>query len=155
MFPLRHCHRKSSAFADGPLYGGLRRPSLKRGTGPGSGTTSDVRESRPRPISTGQLKTLPSLHLRPINLVVSQGSYRTGSVGNLILGWAWRLDAFSAYPLRTWLPSLCPWRDNWYTSGASIPVLSYWGRLPSSFLRLRWIGTELSHDVLNPAHVPL
>ena len=25
----------------------------------------------------------------------------------------------------------------------------------SSFLRPRWIGTELSHDVLNPARVPL
>ena len=36
-----------------------------------------------------------------------------------------RLDAFSGYPIRTWLPSLCPWQDNWFTSGSSIPVLSY------------------------------
>ena len=26
---------------------------------------------------------------------------------------------------------------------------------PSSFLRPQWIRTELSHDVLNPARVPL
>ena len=50
---------------------------------------------------------------------------------------------------------LYPWQDNWYTSGSSTPVLSYQEQPPSSFLRPRWIGTELSHDVLNPAHVPL
>ena len=36
-----------------------------------------------------------------------------------------RLDAFSGYPIRTWLPSLCSWQNNWFTSGSSIPVLSY------------------------------
>ena len=41
------------------------------------------------------------------------------------------------------------------TSGPSTPVLSYWGQPLSGLLRLRRIGTELSHDVLNPARVPL
>ncbi|GAB6259754.1 hypothetical protein PSKAS_52780 [Peribacillus sp. N1] len=50
---------------------------------------------------------------------------------------------------------LCLWQDNWYTSGSSIPVLSYLGQLLSNFLRPRRIGTELSHDVLIPARVPL
>ena len=45
--------------------------------------------------------------------------------------------------------------SNRCTSGPSVPVLSYWGRLPSGIPRLRRIGTELSHDVLNPARVPL
>ena len=36
-----------------------------------------------------------------------------------------RLDAFSGYPIRTWLPSVCSWQNNWFTSGSSIPVLSY------------------------------
>ena len=49
----------------------------------------------------------------------------------------------------------CHGRDNWYTRGASVPVLSYWGRRLASLLHPRQIGTELSHDVLNPAHVPL
>lgn len=43
----------------------------------------------------------------------------------LILGWAYYLDAFSSYPLRTWLPSVYRGHDNWNTRGASFPVLSY------------------------------
>lgn len=39
----------------------------------------------------------------------------------LILGWAYYLDAFSSYPLRTWLPSVYRGHDNWYTRGASFP----------------------------------
>ncbi|KAG9438875.1 hypothetical protein H6P81_021173 [Aristolochia fimbriata] len=31
----------------------------------------------------------------------------------LILGWAYYLDAFSCYPLRTWLPSVYREHDNW------------------------------------------
>jgi len=50
---------------------------------------------------------------------------------------------------------LCRWRDNWCTRGASIPVLSYWGQLLATLQRPRKIRTELSHDVLNPARVPL
>ncbi|KAB2084475.1 hypothetical protein ES319_A05G336600v1 [Gossypium barbadense] len=41
----------------------------------------------------------------------------------LILGWAYYLDAFSNYPLRTW--SVYRGHDNWYTIGASFSVLSY------------------------------
>ncbi|KAK8985154.1 hypothetical protein V6N11_011993 [Hibiscus sabdariffa] len=33
----------------------------------------------------------------------------------LIIGWAYYLDAFSSYPLRTWLPSVFRGHDNWYT----------------------------------------
>ena len=61
------------------------------------------RKPSPRPISTGRLNTLPCLHLRPINLVVCEGPYRVIPVGDLILGRASHLDAFSAYPCRTWL----------------------------------------------------
>ena len=50
---------------------------------------------------------------------------------------------------------LCRWRDNWPTRGMSTSVLSYWRQILSNFLHPRQIGTELSHDVLNPAHVPL
>ncbi|KAK5792682.1 hypothetical protein PVK06_033799 [Gossypium arboreum] len=42
----------------------------------------------------------------------------------LILGWAYYLDAFSSYPLRTWLPSVYRRHDNWYTRGASFPSSS-------------------------------
>ena len=53
---------------------------------------------------------------------VSQGSKNRRA---LILGWAFYLYAFSSYPLRTWLPSVYRGHDNWYTRGASFPVLSY------------------------------
>ena len=49
-----------------------------------------------RAISTGQLNMLPCLHLRPIDVVVFHGSQ-----GHLVLRGAFRLDAFSGYPLRS------------------------------------------------------
>ena len=55
----------------------------------------------PRPISDCQLHMLPCFHLSPIYLIVFKGSYL---LGYLILRGASRLDAFSVYPCRTWLP---------------------------------------------------
>src|SRR5512145_974181 len=78
-----------------------------------------------RSISTGQLNRLPCVHTRPINVVVSNGPLGDCSQGDLVLRGASRLDAFSGYPFRTWLPCYCPWRDNRNTRGSSIPVLSY------------------------------
>jgi hypothetical protein len=57
--------------------------------------------SSPRPISTGLLQTLPSFQIRPINLVVYQGSYSLKGMGEFILRPASRLDAFSGYPIHT------------------------------------------------------
>jgi hypothetical protein len=111
-----------------------------------------------RLISIARLNPLLDLHLRPINPVIYGEPYvpiPKDREGYLFLRWAWRLDAFSAYPCRTQLPSVCLWRDNWCTGGSSVPVLSYWEQLLSNILRPHQIGTELSHDVLNPAHVPL
>ena len=61
----------------------------------------DRKPSSPRPISTGLLRALPHFQIRPINLVVFQGSYPLEVVGELILRSASRLDAFSGYPVRT------------------------------------------------------
>ncbi|KAA0068209.1 hypothetical protein E6C27_scaffold980G00030 [Cucumis melo var. makuwa] len=49
----------------------------------------------------------------------------------LLLGWAYYLDAFSSYPLRTWLPNLYCGHDNWYTRGAFFPIFSYYGKVLS------------------------
>ena len=57
----------------------------------------------PRPISNSQLRTLLHFHLCPIYLVVFKGSYFF-RMGYLILRGASRLDAFSVYPVQTWLP---------------------------------------------------
>ena len=59
--------------------------------------------SSPRPISNSQLHALLHFHLCPIYLVVCKGSYNF-RLGSLILREASRLDAFSVYPVRTWLP---------------------------------------------------
>ena len=59
--------------------------------------------SSPHPISSSQLHTLPYFHLCPINLVVFKGVY-SFRMGYLILRGASRLDAFSVYPFRAWLP---------------------------------------------------
>src|SRR5690606_14713546 len=71
------------------------------------GVEGEARSS-PRPISTGKLRALLPLHLRPIDLVIYEGSYPVDPVGDLVLGGASRLDAFSAYPGRTWLSSRAP-----------------------------------------------
>ena len=63
-----------------------------------------AKDQASRGISTGQLNTSPCLHLLPINLVVYQAPLGDCSQGDLISGWVSRLDAFSAYPFRTWLP---------------------------------------------------
>ena len=57
--------------------------------------------SRPRGISTGLLHALPRFHIPPINLVVFQDPYSLKEMGELIFGWASRLDAFSGYPFQT------------------------------------------------------
>ena len=58
----------------------------------------------PRPISNSQLSVLPHLHLCPINLILSEGSYFHIGMGYLILRGASRLDAFSVYPVPARLP---------------------------------------------------
>ena len=59
--------------------------------------------SSPRPISNSQLRTLLPFHPCPIYLVVFKGSYFF-RMRDLILRGASRLDAFSVYPVPTWLP---------------------------------------------------
>ena len=60
--------------------------------------------SSPRPISNSQLHALLHFHLCPINLIVFKGTYFLVGMGDLILRGASRLDAFSVYPFRAWLP---------------------------------------------------
>jgi hypothetical protein len=52
-----------------------------------------------RAIRTGRLHVSPRVHPRPIDVVVSHGSRR-----DLVSRRVSRLDAFSGYPCRAWLP---------------------------------------------------
>ena len=73
-----------------------------------------------RPISTGQLNASLRLHLQPINVVVYHGS---SGRPHLEVGFSLRCFQRLSFPdLAT---QRCRWRDNWYTRGSSIPVLSY------------------------------
>ena len=88
MFPPRNGHRK---------FGETER-SLKTAQ---LANERDINPSSPRPISTGLLRVSPLFQIRPINLVVYQGSYSFETMGELISRSASRLDAFSGYPIRT------------------------------------------------------
>ena len=116
--PLLHGHQEGH-------YGGA--------SGTPSGVTPSLALGRRRQygqasrlISTGRLNTSPCLHLQPIEQLFSLfPSGPSSGQGCLILGMASRLDAFSGYPFRTWLPGSCPWQDNRHTRGPSTSVLSY------------------------------
>ena len=108
----------------------------------------------------GQLVRLGSTPLGVSTCRLSTSSSPTGLPAGVTSG---RTDLEEGFPLRCFqrlsFPYMAtrprPWRDDRLTSGPSTPVLSYWGQLLSVLLRPRQIGTELSHDVLNPARVPL
>ena len=71
-------------------------------------------------ISKARLGTSPSLHLPPINVLVSDDPQRRS---NLVAGFVLRcFQRLSDPDLDT---RQCPWRDNRYTSGLSNTVLSY------------------------------
>ncbi len=80
-----------------------------------------------RSISTSKLNTSPCLHIWPINLVVSEGSSVSVSPlrGISYLEGGFPLRCFQRLSLPNLATQRCRWRDNWYTIGSSIPVLSY------------------------------
>jgi hypothetical protein len=81
-----------------------------------------------RPISTCQLNVCACarrLHLKPINLVVFQGSLGRLPCGRSHLGVGFTLRCFQRLSLPNVATQRCHWRDNWCTRGSSIPVLSY------------------------------
>src|SRR5467141_4891215 len=113
------------------------------------------RDQASRAISTARLKRSRALHLPPINLVVSQGPSGALRLGSVHLGEGFPLRCIQRLSPRDIAIRRCPWQDSRDTRGRFVRVLSYYGRHPSTLQRPYRIQTELSHDVLNPAHVPL
>ena len=62
-------------------------------------------ESKPSRISSSSLKRSRALHVYPIKVMVYHRAYSVNLMGDIILGHASHLDAFSGYHCRTWLPS--------------------------------------------------
>ena len=113
MFPSRYYHQKSF------------HTQVAGDNAPNKACYIENMRLRLRCISTGTLNGRYPLTLPAYLSCLLQDTLSAYAVGYLILGSASRLDAFSGYRIRTWLPGLCRWRDNRYTSGPSIPVLSY------------------------------
>ena len=82
-----------------------RRACVRRHPQNSIATLHRVFKSRPRAISTARLNALLRLHRPPIKVVVSDRPYSLEGMGALISRWASRLDAFSGYPIQTWLIS--------------------------------------------------
>ncbi len=77
-----------------------------------------------RAISIARLKTLLSVHLQPINPVVSRGTYRLATEeSHLWVGFP--LRCFQRLSIPNLATRLCRWSDNRYTRGSFNPVLSY------------------------------
>ena len=107
-------------------------------------------------VSTSQLRMLPCVHVWPINPMVWWGDSSHSKVwGNPYLGEGFPLRCFQRLSYPNVANQQCHGRDNWHTRGSSTQVLSYYGQGSSRFQRAQRIETKLSHDVLNPARVPL
>lgn len=83
------------------------------------------------------------------------GVQRLEASRNAYLGAGFPLRCFQRLSLPNVANRPCHWRDNRHTRGSSTQVLSYYGQASSAFQRAQRIETKLSHDVLNPARVPL
>ena len=101
--------------------------------------------STPRGASTSGLSTTCS----------AWGLQQLEAARNAYLGAGFPLRCFQRLSLPNVANRPCHWRDNRHTRGSSTQVLSYYGQASSGFQRAQRIETKLSHDVLNPARVPL
>ena len=121
----------------------------------GSGRRGRRAVDCPSSVSTGQLHPSRGFHVRPINHVFCMGTAAPEGAWNPYLGAGFPLRCFQRLSLPNVANQPRHWRDDWHTRGSSTQVLSYYGQASSRFRRAQRIETKLSHDVLNPARVPL
>ena len=96
------------------------RPTPLPGIGLGDAHDVSAKYQANRVIRIGKLNALPRFHTRPINVVVYHDS---SGRPRLKVGFPLRcIQRLSRPHIAT---RRCRWRDNRYTRGASIPVLSY------------------------------
>ena len=131
--PTRNHHRTRPDPASGSERVCRVRPLVPVGSTPRGASTSGLSNT----CSTCGLQTL------------------RGASRNPNLGAGFPLRCFQRLSLPNVANRPCRWRDNRHTRGPSTQVLSYYGQASSGFQRAQRIETKLSHDVLNPARVPL
>jgi len=78
-----------------------------------------------RLISTGRLKSLRTLHLPPIDVVISDEPLGGLCHGIPHLGVCFALRGFQRLSHPNIATRQCPWQNNRYTRGSFAPVLSY------------------------------
>ena len=78
-----------------------------------------------RAISTARLSRSPCLHLRPIDVLVSNGPSEGLRPGSARLGGGFPLRCFQRFSRPNIATRRYPWQNSRYTRGQSIPVLSY------------------------------
>ena len=128
-------HANTHRFRSAARRGGTRPlPEEASSPPPGAGrpaaasTTPDWMRRcegiRPRPLGRLGSSRLPAVHLPPINPVICRGSYLITS-GDARLGEGFPLRCFQRFARPHVATQRCRLRDNWHTSGASTPVLSY------------------------------
>ena len=103
-----------------------------------------------RAISTARLNTSPCLHLRPIDVVVCDGPQVRSNLG---AGFVLRCFQHLSFPDAATRPCPSAGQPAYRRSVRHGPLVLVPGPLKSQ--RPQQIETELSHDVLNPARVPL
>ena len=102
-----------------------RQRTGKSGRRPSADNSNKNLDQASRLISTSRLNGLHHLHLWPIDLVVFKEPSGGLPHGRSHLGVGFALRCFQRLSHRDIATQRCPWRDNWYTRGLSIPVLSY------------------------------
>ena len=128
MFPLRYSHQEKSNTEDLESAPAEHTSDLLEGLlfyQAAFATGVLENDQAARLISIARLNALLRLHLRPIDLVVYKeplGGLPHG-ISHLEVGFA--LRCFQRLSLPNIATQRCLWRDNWYTRGSSIPVLSY------------------------------
>ena len=80
---------------------------------------------KPLAISTGQLHTSPCLHLPPIDLLVLQGPSSREREPKPSLEGGFPLRCIQRLSFPSIATQRCPERDNWYTRGSYLLILSY------------------------------
>jgi len=110
-----------------------------------------IKENKKRwwSISSARLNFLRNLHLRPINLIVYQGSMKP------YLEACFPLRCFQRLSQPNIATQRCSWRNSWYTRGLFNPVLSSylihdfaWYRLylhPAPWIKLQKINSKHFH----------
>ena len=88
-------------------------------------TTWVLYDQASRSISTGQLHALLHFHLQPINVVDFNKPLGTLRFERSHLEASFPLRCFQRLSFPYLATRQCHWHDNRYTSGSSIPVLSY------------------------------